>query len=69
MAKPFFKDKDIAAIPEKTYVQAVALEHEKAKLLTDIPKLTDFLLWDNYEYREEPTTKVLARRRGRVYFG
>ncbi len=37
----------------------MAFEHEKAKLLTDVPKLTDFLLWDDYEYREEPVAKVL----------
>jgi nondiscriminating glutamyl-tRNA synthetase len=59
MAKPFFKDQDIAAIPPKIYEQAVALEHEKIKLLTDVPKLTDFLLWDEFEYREEAVTKVL----------
>jgi glutamyl/glutaminyl-tRNA synthetase len=60
MAKPFFpKDRNIAGIPTKIYEQAVALEHEKVKLLTDVPKLTDFLLWDDYEYREEAVTKVL----------
>ncbi len=59
LAKPFFKDKDIAAIPDKIYELAVALEHEKIKLLTDVPKLTDFLLWDEFEYRDEAVTKVL----------
>jgi glutamyl/glutaminyl-tRNA synthetase len=29
------------------------------KLLTDVPRLTDFLLWDEYEYREEAVNKVL----------
>ena len=59
LAKPFFQGKDIAAVPAKTYEQAVALELEKVKLLTDVPKLTDFLIWDNYEYREEAVAKVL----------
>jgi len=59
LAKPFFKDKNIAAVPAKTYEQAVSLELEKVKLLTDVPKLTDFLLWDDYEYREEAVSKVL----------
>jgi nondiscriminating glutamyl-tRNA synthetase len=59
MAKPFFKDKKIDQMSLKTYEQAVALELEKVKLLTDVPKLTDFLLWDEFEYREEAVTKVL----------
>jgi len=59
LAKPFFKDKPIDAIPAKTYELAVTLELEKVKLLTDVPRLTDFLLWDEYEYREEAVTKVL----------
>ena len=69
MAKPFFKDKNISEIPEKTYEQAVALEHEKIKLLTDVPKLTDFLLWDEFEYREEAVTKVLRAEGAAGYFG
>ncbi len=60
MAKPFFPaTKNVGAIPTKIYEHAVALEHEKIKLLTDVPKLTDFLLWDDFEYREEAVTKVL----------
>jgi glutamyl/glutaminyl-tRNA synthetase len=59
MAKPFFKDKDMTKVPAKAYEQAVALELEKIKLLTDVPKLVDFLLWDDYEYREEAVAKVL----------
>lgn len=38
---------------------AVALEREKAKLLTEIPTLIDFLVTDTVEYREEAFTKVL----------
>src|SRR5262249_37702716 len=59
LAKPFYGSKDIGKIPAKTYHQAVSLELEKVKLLTDVPKLTDFLLWDEYEYREEAVNKVL----------
>ncbi len=59
MGKPFYTHKNINEISPAVYVQSVALEHEKIKLLTDIPKLTDFLLWNDYEYREEPVAKVL----------
>ena len=43
----------------KDLEKVLALEHEKVKLLTDVPTLTDFLLWDQYEYRPEAVTKVL----------
>ncbi len=59
LAEPFYKGKDISAVPASTYEAAVALELEKVKLLSDVPKLTDFLLWDDYEYREEAVGKVL----------
>ena len=59
MASISAKEKNIQQIPAKVYEQAVALEQEKVKLLTDVPKLTDFLLWDEYEYREEAVAKVL----------
>ena len=59
LAQPFFVAKDFDKIASDKYVQAVGLEHEKVKLLTDVPKLTDFLLWDVYEYREEAVQKVL----------
>jgi len=59
MAKPFYAGKPIDQIPTKTFEQAVTLELEKIKLLTDVPKLTDFLLWDDYEYRDEAFAKVL----------
>jgi len=38
---------------------AVGLEREKAKLLTEIPGLVDFLITDTYEYREEAFNKVV----------
>jgi nondiscriminating glutamyl-tRNA synthetase len=38
---------------------AIALEREKAKLLTEIPGLIDFLITDELDYREEAFTKVL----------
>ncbi len=59
LAKPFFTAKALDVIPRTRLEQAIALEHEKIKLLTDVPKLTDFLLWDVFEYREEPVNKVL----------
>jgi glutamyl-tRNA synthetase len=59
LARPFFKGKPIEGVPAKIYEQAVSLELEKIKLLTDVPRLTDFLLWDDYEYREEAVNKVL----------
>ncbi len=64
LAKRFFKEKDILQVPVKTYEQAVALEHEKVKLLTDVPRLTDFLLWDEFEYRDEAVAKVLRAEGG-----
>lgn len=59
LAKPFFLAKDLDKIPADRFEAAVKLEHEKVKLLTDIPRLTDFLLWDEYEYRQEAVDKVL----------
>jgi nondiscriminating glutamyl-tRNA synthetase len=59
LAKPFFPAASFNEISEEAYVRAVALEHEKIKLLTDVPKLTDFLLWDEFEYRAEAVDKVL----------
>jgi nondiscriminating glutamyl-tRNA synthetase len=59
LGKPFFCGRPIDAVPPKAYEGAVGLEHEKVKRLTDIPKLIDFLLWDDFEYREEAVQKVL----------
>lgn len=59
LAKPFFTNKAMSAIASSAYEAAVMLELEKVKLLSDVPKLTDFLLWDEYEYREEAVHKVL----------
>jgi nondiscriminating glutamyl-tRNA synthetase len=60
LARSFFQPPhDIAGVSKERYEQAVALEHEKVKLLGDVPKLVDFLLWDDYAYREEAVTKVL----------
>lgn len=62
MARPFFAaPHDISKTDKARYEQAVALEHEKIKLLADVPKLVDFLLWDDYEYREEAVAKVLRQ--------
>ena len=59
LAKPFFAAAEFDRIPRDQYEKAIALEQEKVKLLTDVPKLIDFLLWDEYEYRAEAVNKVL----------
>lgn len=59
LAKPFFATSGLERIPRARLEAAIALEHEKVKLLTDVPRLTDFLLWDEYEYRAEAVNKVL----------
>ena len=60
LAKAFFPAASFADTSgDDAYIKAVALEHEKIKLLTDVPKLIDFLLWDEYEYRAEAVDKVL----------
>jgi glutamyl-tRNA synthetase len=41
--------------------KAIALEHEKIKLLTDAPRLIDFLIWDEYEFKAEAVEKVLKQ--------
>ncbi|OGR92674.1 MAG: glutamate--tRNA ligase [Elusimicrobia bacterium RIFCSPLOWO2_01_FULL_59_12] len=48
-----------ASADSKALEGAIALEREKIKLLTDIPKLVDFLISDEYEYRQEAVDKVL----------
>jgi nondiscriminating glutamyl-tRNA synthetase len=57
-AEPFFSE-GLKGASWDAYVKAVELEQTKVKLLTDVPALVDFLLWDEYEYREEAVTKVL----------
>lgn len=59
LSKPFFIAKGLDAVSPATFEAAVGLEREKVKLLTDVPRLTDFLLWDEYEYRPEAVDKVL----------
>jgi glutamyl-tRNA synthetase len=59
LGKEFFTAAAFDEVSNEAYEKAVALEREKIKLLSDIPKLTDFLLWDTYEYRAEAVDKVL----------
>lgn len=59
LARPFFAASGLDRVSKESFERAVALEHEKIKLLADVPKLTDFLLWDEYEYRAEAVDKVL----------
>lgn len=62
LGKSFFRPPhDISAVPSGRYEEAIKLEQEKVKLLADIPRLVDFLLWDDYEYRDEAVTKVLRQ--------
>ena len=39
--------------------KAIALEQEKVKLLTDVPRLIDFLVKDEFEYRAEAMDKTM----------
>lgn len=58
LAKPFLIKEGVPT--EGPAVEAaVELEREKPKLLTDIPKLIDFLVTDKLEYRPEALEKVL----------
>ncbi len=59
LAEPFVKAAGLPLPDRKAYVAAVALEQEKVKLLTDVPKLIDFLVKDEYEYRAEAVEKAL----------
>jgi glutamyl/glutaminyl-tRNA synthetase len=58
LAVPFLTQKNLPAAGP-IVEGAIALEREKAKLLTEIPGLIDFLITDQLEYREEAFTKVL----------
>jgi len=59
LAKPFFAAPGLDEIKPEALRQAIALEHEKMKLLADAPRLTDFLLWDEFDYRSDAVDKVL----------
>jgi len=58
LAKPFL---DKAEVPSSgpAVEGAIALEREKAKLLTEVPALIDFLVTDTVDYRAEAFSKVL----------
>jgi len=63
LSRPFLKAAGLVSEPDPAQApalqQAIALEHEKIKLLADVPKLIDFLVKDEYEYRPEAFDKVL----------
>jgi nondiscriminating glutamyl-tRNA synthetase len=59
LAREFFPAAGLDKIDGKAFEAAIALEHEKVKLLADVPKLIDFLIFDEYEYRQEAVDKVL----------
>ncbi len=58
-SKNFFPAAGLDRIEPKAFESAIALEHEKIKLLTDVPRLIDFLIFDEYEYRQEAVDKTL----------
>jgi glutamyl-tRNA synthetase len=59
LAKTYFPASGLDEVPPAAFEEAIALEHEKIKLVSDIPKLIDFLIFDEYEYRQEAVDKVL----------
>lgn len=61
-ALPFIKDANIDLSKAPTDpVDIVAIEQEKYKLLTDIPKLIDFFFIDDVLYDEQSFNKVLKK--------
>jgi nondiscriminating glutamyl-tRNA synthetase len=61
LAKDFFPAPGLDKISPEAFTSAIQLEHEKIKLIADIPKLVDFLLFDEYEFRQEAVDKVLRQ--------
>ncbi len=55
----FYPARGLDKVPQAAFEGAIALEHEKIKLLADVPKLIDFLIFDEYDYRQEAVDKVL----------
>ncbi|MFH1714760.1 MAG: glutamate--tRNA ligase [Elusimicrobiota bacterium] len=66
LALPFLKEAglidDLVSSEKEAYIKKVlSLEQEKIKLLTEIPKLVDFMLKDEIEWRENAVNKVLKK--------
>jgi nondiscriminating glutamyl-tRNA synthetase len=59
LARDFFPVATLNEVSPDAFTQAITLEHEKIKLIKDIPNLIDFLIFDEYEYRQEAVDKVL----------
>src|SRR5262249_27924262 len=57
--RDFYPAAGLDEVSKEAFEGAIALEHEKIKLITDVPKLIDFLIFDEYEYRQEAVEKVL----------
>lgn len=55
----FFPASGLDKVSKEAFEGAITLEHEKIKLIADIPKLIDFLIFEEYEYRQESVDKVL----------
>jgi len=59
LSKDYFPAAGLDQVEKTAFEGAITLEHEKIKLLTDVPKLIDFLIFDEYEYRQEAVDKTL----------
>jgi glutamyl-tRNA synthetase len=62
-ALPFIKEAgiDIEARKDLDVVEIVAIEQEKYKLLSDVPKLIDFFFKEDFEYDKASVEKVLKK--------
>jgi len=59
-AMPFLEEAGLAGAPRERLLAAVALEREKYRLLTDVPKRVDFFFKD-VVYEEKAVSKVLQK--------
>jgi nondiscriminating glutamyl-tRNA synthetase len=57
--RDFYPAAGLDQVSNAAFEGAIALEHEKMKLISEVPKLIDFLIFDEYEYRQEAVDKVL----------
>ncbi len=60
-AKPWLKDTALASAPAERIEQAISLEHDKVKLLSDIPGRIDFLFQENFD-RTDKALKILGKQ-------
>jgi len=60
-AKPWLKDLCLASAPVERVEQAISLEHDKVKLLSDIPGRIDFLFQEKIDYTDKALKKILGK--------